>query len=90
MHVSSKSNSDSYTVAGRNSCARGYPGSCCHSHSHPDPKPYCHTNPPPNVGPDLDTYSDSHSCTYSDADAHPNAGSDPNSHAHPCSNTNAK
>jgi hypothetical protein len=38
MHVSSKSKSDSYTVADRNSCAQGYPDPYPHS------RPPCYTN----------------------------------------------
>jgi len=57
MHVSSKSNSDSYTVADRNSCAQGYPDPYPHS------RPPCYTN----------SYSYSHPCsnTWSDTHAHP-------------------
>ncbi len=70
MHVSSKSNSDSYTVADRNSCAQGYPGSCCHSHSDTNAhsnacgSTHHHTSPYPYANADSDSYSD--------ADADPN------------------
>ncbi len=58
MHVSSKSDSDSHIVADRNSCARGYPGSYCHSHPHRD------AGSDPNTYSNSDTYSNAYTNSY--------------------------
>ncbi len=87
MHVSSKSNSDSYIVADSNSCAQCYPVSCCHSRNHT----FRHARD--------DSYSYTGSCNDSHPDSkphcytntHPNACSDPNTYSdsHFCTDSDA-
>ena len=59
MHVSSKNNSDSYTIAGRNSCADS------HSHRRADAHAYANTDS--HANPDAYTYTDPDTYSYPNA-----------------------
>jgi hypothetical protein len=91
MHMSSRSDSNSYAVADGNSYDRGYPGSCADSHHRADAhaqdlhsKSYPHTHAYPNADSDPGSYSNSCSCTCSDAHAQDlHSKSYPHTHAHP-------